>query len=261
MKIHLLSDIHLEFADFTPSTVVADLVILAGDISTGHRGLKWALDNFGNTPVIYIPGNHEFYYTSVEQWLADAEAMLTGQSRVSLGLAKRHFFNEPGKPRVRVLATTLWTDFALYGKDCREHSGFLAEQGLSDFEVIRFKDRPLTWKDTFEFHKAELAWLRNEVAAGMAAGDRIVVATHHGSTTACNNPRFPNSPIAPAFSSKLDDWVMDSTINAWFFGHTHHNLDMDVGNTRFVANQRGYLRQGSTKPEAAGFDPKLVITV
>jgi hypothetical protein len=43
MRLHILSDLHLEFEPFTPPAVEADAVILAGDVSTGRNGLKWAL--------------------------------------------------------------------------------------------------------------------------------------------------------------------------------------------------------------------------
>ncbi|HEY5910732.1 MAG TPA: hypothetical protein VJA21_09040 [Verrucomicrobiae bacterium] len=44
MRFHILSDLHLEFEPFTPPEVAADAVILAGDVSTGRNGLKWALE-------------------------------------------------------------------------------------------------------------------------------------------------------------------------------------------------------------------------
>ena len=42
MKIRIFSDLHLEFFDFNPAEVSADVVVLAGDIQNGHYGLGWA---------------------------------------------------------------------------------------------------------------------------------------------------------------------------------------------------------------------------
>ncbi|WP_255533935.1 hypothetical protein [Polynucleobacter bastaniensis] len=39
MKIHVLSDLHLEFADFSPALNVADVIVLAGDISLRSEGI------------------------------------------------------------------------------------------------------------------------------------------------------------------------------------------------------------------------------
>ena len=44
MKIRILSDLHLEFQDWTPPESDADVVVLAGDIHVGTRGIDWALD-------------------------------------------------------------------------------------------------------------------------------------------------------------------------------------------------------------------------
>ena len=61
MKLHILSDLHTEFVDFDPPETDADAVILAGDIGVGLEGLGWAARHFRDRPIIYVPGNHEFY--------------------------------------------------------------------------------------------------------------------------------------------------------------------------------------------------------
>lgn len=44
MRLHILSDLHLEFAPFSMPDVKADVVVLAGDVGVGLRGLKWIRD-------------------------------------------------------------------------------------------------------------------------------------------------------------------------------------------------------------------------
>ena len=61
MKIHILSDLHTEFAEFSPPDTDADVVVLAGDIGVGLGGIEWAASKFPKVPVIYVPGNHEYY--------------------------------------------------------------------------------------------------------------------------------------------------------------------------------------------------------
>ena len=63
MKIHILSDLHIEFADYEIQVLDADVIILAGDIQNGMKGLKWATKLLNDTEahIIYIAGNHEFY--------------------------------------------------------------------------------------------------------------------------------------------------------------------------------------------------------
>ena len=59
MRIHVLSDLHNEFASFDPPKVMADVTVLAGDIDIGKKGVRWAAAACGGRPVIYIVGNHE----------------------------------------------------------------------------------------------------------------------------------------------------------------------------------------------------------
>ena len=41
MKIHILCDLHVEFGNFGPPVVGADVVVLAGDVHVKNRGLQW----------------------------------------------------------------------------------------------------------------------------------------------------------------------------------------------------------------------------
>ena len=42
MRIRVLSDLHLEFKDWNPPKADADVVVLAGDIHVGVKGIEWA---------------------------------------------------------------------------------------------------------------------------------------------------------------------------------------------------------------------------
>ena len=61
MKLRILSDLHTEFADFVPPETDAEAETLAGDIGVGAEGMRWATRHYPVRPVIYVPGNHEFY--------------------------------------------------------------------------------------------------------------------------------------------------------------------------------------------------------
>jgi len=54
MNIQLLSDLHIEFGNYTFIDAGADVVVLAGDIHTKERGVSWAIENIKNKPVIYV---------------------------------------------------------------------------------------------------------------------------------------------------------------------------------------------------------------
>jgi Icc-related predicted phosphoesterase len=108
MKLHILSDLHTEFADFDLPETDADVVVLAGDVGVGTGGLEWLLKQRLDKPVIYVPGNHEFYGHDIalmEQLRSSAPPdvhVLDNQSVVI--------------EDVRFLGSILWTDFQLFGE-------------------------------------------------------------------------------------------------------------------------------------------------
>ncbi|MFP3434621.1 metallophosphoesterase family protein, partial [Paraburkholderia sp. SIMBA_061] len=84
MKIRVLSDLHLESdqPEIIPHAD-ADLVVLAGDIHNHAEGLRWAAETFdGAVPVVYVPGNHEYYdgeFGALEAAMHDAAASWIGR--------------------------------------------------------------------------------------------------------------------------------------------------------------------------------------
>ena len=45
-----------------------------------------------------------------------------------------------------------------------------------------------------------------------------------------------------AYSSDLNDFILDNPqIKYWTHGHTHEPFDYMIGNTRVLANPRGYI--------------------
>jgi predicted phosphodiesterase len=74
MRIRVLSDLHLEFRNWHPPQVEADVVVLAGDIQVGAGGPHWARREFPDTPIIYVPGNHEYYGGKLQDVLAALRA-------------------------------------------------------------------------------------------------------------------------------------------------------------------------------------------
>ncbi len=81
MKLNILSDLHLGLGALEIPRNDADAVILAGDIARPTEAVSWA-SAFAK-PVIYVPGNHEFYGGSIAGG-AEAEAQL----RRGAGLAR-----------------------------------------------------------------------------------------------------------------------------------------------------------------------------
>src|ERR1017187_7917570 len=88
MRLHILADLHLEFGPVVVPTTEADVVVLGGDIHLGSKGLEWAKSHFGDKPMIYVLGNHEFYRHALpeltERLEDETRALSSGLERLSL---------------------------------------------------------------------------------------------------------------------------------------------------------------------------------
>ena len=286
VRIQLLSDLHVEFLDKRYSYAAyrmidvhpdADVIVLAGDIDTGWRSLEFAskLAQRACRPVIWLPGNHEFYQhdfddlrSRFEQADFEGVHVLMNRSVVVDG--------------VRFLGGTLWTDFALYEGsnrlNTREQAMELAEGNLADFRVIKRGDRRFSPMDSAVEHAATRAFLERELATPFP-GKTVVVTHHaphprsihpryaaHGDTLASRRPlerwctRDENSHwyLNPCFASRLEPLIEQADL--WLHGHMHDSVDYQLGRCHVIANPRGYPRLPPVF-ENENFEPQKLILI
>ena len=67
MKVQVLSDLHLEFGNFINPLEDRDLLIIAGDLHVGSKGLEFIKQELKKSPIIYVLGNHEFYHYQFQE--------------------------------------------------------------------------------------------------------------------------------------------------------------------------------------------------
>lgn len=215
-RVHILSDLHLEFNNLFLPKVDADITIIAGDIHVGMKGLQW-LKQF-RRPVVYILGNHEFYnYNSVDS----LRRQFSIQKKVIYLENKWVEFGD-----IKIFGCTLWTDFNLLGDKFFAYAN--AKRFLNDFQFI--KDVKMK-----QSHRDSVASIKKFLKQ---AGKKIVV-THHAPSIQSISPEWRNK-LAPAFASNLENLIIDSGIDLWIHGHTHDSCDYMIGSTRVVCNPRGY---------------------
>ncbi len=70
----------MEFAPADIPPTNADVVVLAGDIHLGPKGCEWARKQFPDKPVIYVPGNHEYYKHSLPELVETLKAEMDGSN-------------------------------------------------------------------------------------------------------------------------------------------------------------------------------------
>jgi predicted phosphodiesterase len=247
MKIHVLSDLHCEFAPFDPPRTDADVVVLAGDTHPGTRGIELAHEWFPDRPVVYLAGNHEYYREASPRLLRKLEETARGSSI--------HFLENRQlvMDGVRFLGCTLWTDFELFGE--RHHSMAAAQAIMNDFRLIRVEPgyRRFHPADARASHLTSLRWLMEQLDTPFDGA--TVVVTHHAPSLRSVKPHYRDHPATPAYATDLE-WLLDGRAALWIHGHTHVRTEYEIGGTRVLSNQRGY-----PDDPVDGFDPGLVVQV
>lgn len=241
MKILVLSDLHNEFAKFTPPDVQADVVVLAGDIDLSTRGVMWANQAF-EQPVIYCCGNHEFYRGHIDRTLEKIRGAAADHVRV----LENEVFVADG---VRFLVACGWTDFAATGDAVA--AAWVCAQGMNDFRMIRAANyRRLRPADLIERNAATRAFLAEELRKPFDG--KTVVVTHH-----CPLPEAAGTQqeghLGAAYFNRWHGLVEQADL--WIFGHTHECLDVVLGKCRIVSNAKGY------PGETTGFDAGKIVEI
>ncbi|WP_404301518.1 metallophosphoesterase [Alicycliphilus denitrificans] len=254
MKLHILSDLHLGVQGMEHPDTDADLVVLAGDIARPEQAVAWAR-GFAK-PVLYVPGNHEFYGASLQQTPRTLQA-LCADGPVQL-LDNRSLVLQG----VRFIGSTLWSDFRIAGAgQARTDAMQEAQRLVRDFQRIRTTeqaDAPLfSPQDAAALYDTNVQWLARMLAQPFDGP--TVVITHHAPSPRSIHPRFAGSPLNAIFVSDAEALVAASGARLWIHGHTHDSFDYQVNATRVLCNPRGYAKEGVN--ENPLFDARLVVEI
>lgn len=244
MKLHILSDLHLETAPMEAPRTGADVVVLAGDIDNGAEGVRWAKRAFSQ-PVLYVPGNHEPYDGEYHEVQSALRAAAQGTNVELLECGERVISG------VRFLGCSLWIDFSLVPAEKRPAVIEASRKFNPDYRAIQFGVRSYAPEDAIAIHREHRAWLEARLCAPFAG--TTVVITHFAPHPGSIAPTYATHPANPGFVVDLEHLM--GTAALWIHGHTHTAFDYRVRGTRIVCNPRGYPN------ERTGFRADLVVTV
>lgn len=279
MKIQLLSDLHLEAHPHWKAQPApgADLLVLAGDIGSYQPGSQLGDSDFGlgqfsplngwPTPVIFVPGNHEYDGLDFDE----AHARLRETcARLGLLWLERETLVVAG---VRLVGTTLWSDFdalapAVAPAAPARHGApvnALALQLKARDKAFRAANYYLRKTMTTRRGEPWLAdglreqalvcqdWLRSTLAQPFDGP--TVAITHFAPSLMSADPRYGLTPGTAGFCNALDDLLPQAQL--WLHGHLHAPSDYVHRGCRVVANPLGYAR----KNEQINFQPRQLIGI
>ncbi len=257
MKLQLLSDLHLETETFEPEPAPgAELLVLAGDIDSTWAGYErfrgWPV------PVVVVAGNHEFDGRDVDAALADFRRVVEDLGFVFLECGEHRHTAADGRV-VRILGTTRWSDFGLFGAAGRER----AERAAAYFQRVMKATRhgqPFDAAAVRDEGQRCRSWLEQALARPAAPGERTVVVTHFAPSLKSADPRYGAQPGTASFCNADDDLIARADL--WLHGHLHCRHDYTVPRAgrapaRVVSQARGLAKKG----EDAGFEPLKAIPV
>jgi predicted phosphodiesterase len=246
MKIQYASDLHLEFAENSkflrenPLVPVGDVLVLAGDIcyfssnciygeteivgtnAFPHKFWDWASENFEQ--VVCVAGNHELYnYYNLKE--------------IPKKIEVRHNVNYYYNAVIQIdntdfIVSTLWAKIS-------PENAYITQKNVSDFYRIIYGDNLLTANDFNAEHERCANFIKESVANSKA--EKIIVVTHHVPSFALMAIEFKDSRINGAFTCELGNYIADSRIDYWIYGHSHRNINKVIGNTKCLTNQLGYV--------------------
>jgi len=238
MKIQYCSDLHLEFPKNrkflakNPLQPVGEILVIAGDLVTfqdldkASEFIDFASDHY--SAVYWVPGNHEYYGGDV----SDKPNPLYEKIRDNFFLVNNHSVTHGG---VRLIFTTLWSRIS-------PHHEWDIQRSISDFSAIRYKEEKFTAYRFSYLHNESLDFLRD--ALREERKEQMVVVTHHVPTLMNYPEVYKNSPLTDAFAVELFDFIADSGVDWWIYGHHHVNTpEFNIKKTRMLTNQLGYVDQ------------------
>lgn len=274
MKLHLASDMHMEFwpdpdnyirghddlatfwQDVSEPFTGGDVLILAGDIFVARELL--AADNpasklytYGSrqldflkaicsryTQVLLVLGNHEHYRGTLEKTAGLLKDFFTNHISNITVLDNEHVKID----NVVFYGGTAWTDMNrkpdLYG--------FLISRQMSDYKVIKSSRggyHKLRAMDTVVDHLAFLEGLR-DLQPMIQDHEQLVVISHHAPhiDSLATYYRDHGGDLNYGYYSDLTEVMLEYNPVFWFHGHVHNSSDYQAPHTqtRVIANPWGY---------------------
>jgi predicted phosphodiesterase len=234
-----MSDLHLEFFEeaglFFPlkNPENADVLILAGDISTKSLSDFVAEATSHYPHVIFVAGNHEYYGHTPQK--RQTELSILGTTFKNFHWLENDGITIDGQ---RFLGTTLWFQ--------DKPMNVFRKTGMADFgEILDFEP----W--VYETNRKAMWFLDNNTT------DDDIVITHHIPSFQGSHSRWRGSPLNDFFICNMESLIAEKSPKLWVYGHTHDSHDFNIGGTRLICNPFGYVWGG----ENPDFVDNLIVEV
>lgn len=258
LRINYMSDLHFEFNEpdwLPPLPVNPEVIVLAGDISTGEKAIEEVLlihEAAPSASIIFVAGNHEFYRTSIDKQLIKFTEAFRDDPKI-------HFLenNVVKIGRVKFLGCTLWSGFNVLDQEYTRASMKEAQRSIGDFHLIRDRSGSQRYHPMSAIvrHRESRTWLANELKD--SDPEKTVVVTHFPPTPGAKHFGIQEDLLTNYFQNDLSDLIRKYQPAFWIYGHNHYSHTSSIGRTMIVSNQLGYPGEAGL-PE---FNPEKYVSV
>lgn len=241
LTLGLVSDLHWESeTDFELDASGVDVLIAAGDLLNGTQpetAIARLSKAAGKTPVLYVPGNHEFYGQTIASGL---ERLRAAAKNTKVRILYRQAVTIGG---VEFLGATLWSGFDLFGPLQRPKCQKAAQESQPDFQRIFGTGRkPITPAQVRAEHLKDVEWLGKHLKKNERPP--TVVVSHFAPSPLSSKKGRGNDPLTAYYCNANDDLVVKA--NAWLHGHVHQNRHYRLAQAEenhglVLSNPRGFV--------------------
>ena len=232
MNLLTISDLHTEFMSKKQSLrLVAhyihewhkksyDVMVLAGDVGAyKHVAEILILLLKEGIEIVFVLGNHEYYYTKRENIHARMYVLQAEYPNFHwLSIHNNPVAEIQGQ---RFVGDTMWFPSA--------PDEFKYRKYLSDFSYI---ERFTSW--VYDHNEAAQEALRDNIQQG------DVVVTHHAPSQKSIIFEYRNEPTNIFYVCDMEDAIKALRPALWIHGHMHASLDYKISQTSVICNPFGY---------------------
>jgi Icc-related predicted phosphoesterase len=208
-------------------------IVIAGDMHVGVYNVIMVLDfiwDIHKIPIIYVPGNHEYYQNSFVSFDHDL-----------------YQYKKDGHYNV------LLREYCI-----NENVLFVGAQGVSDGSYEEIPGLPIKesnyadfwmttdFKETYKIYGAEDRRYIKSILSGTSCEHKVVV-THNPPHPYCIDEKYKRDVNNGMFVNDYSDILIDNTPDIWICGHTHSKFKKEVNKTLILCNPYGYEFESSSK--------------
>ncbi|MBB4344437.1 metallophosphoesterase [Rhizobium leguminosarum] len=253
MRAWIFSDLHIERWRSVPPLAVqdADVCLCAGNVCDGgpERAVSYLGEHVSkHMPVILVPGNQDYYRSSILE--GSNRALATAAEFPDVHFLDRGIVSIGGH---RFVGATSWDSFEKIG--CSKLALCLAQRELKDYAKIKMSKRPLRWFSSTHARRLNLED-SSFLSWGLEGGTEevTVVVTHHAPSWRSAPSEITDDGLHPDMISGLEREIVRYRPVVWVHGHYNNRSDYYIGDTRVICNPRGY-----PQCPVPDFDPALVV--